>query len=140
MGDVSFEKLFILGLVALFIISPERLPAAAGWLGHNMGKVKAFTAATTDQLRRELHQPLAELRAPHQQLRGLRDPRALVMRHILSEPPPATAGASTETITYPSRHSRHQLRQAQQGTPSRRVPPGRQPNPTADSSPRCGTH
>lgn len=95
MFDLSFEKLFVLVLVALFVLGPERLPAAATWLGQNIRKVKAFAAGANEQIRRELgpeldqlRAPLAELRAPLQDLRALRDPRAAVMRHLLADPEP----------------------------------------------------
>ncbi len=35
MFDLSLEKIAVLMVVALFVLGPERLPAAAGWIGVN---------------------------------------------------------------------------------------------------------
>jgi len=97
MFGLSFEKLFVLALIALFVLGPERLPAAATWLGQNVRKVKVFAANANRQLRDEvgpefehLREPLEQLRGPLQELRSLRDPRAAVLRHLLDEPSSGT--------------------------------------------------
>jgi sec-independent protein translocase protein TatB len=116
MFGLSIEKIVVLVVVALFVLGPERLPAAAAWLGKAIRQVKGFAAAANEQIHAELgpeldqlRQPLAELRAPLQELRALRDPRAAIMRHLLAEPVAASepvAGAvvltkSTSTPTPP---------------------------------------
>jgi len=99
MFDLSVPKLFMLVLVALFVLGPERLPAAATWLGQTIRQVKGFATGATEALRDEvgpefdqLRQPLQDLRGPLQELRGLRDPKAAVMRHLFAEPGPSTNG------------------------------------------------
>ncbi|MFC4942376.1 twin-arginine translocase TatA/TatE family subunit [Pseudonocardia sp. GCM10023141] len=106
MFDLSFEKLLVLVVAALFILGPERLPGAAAWLGQTVRKVKEFGSGAQEQIRRELgpefeeiSRPLAELRAPLQELRALRDPRAAVMRHLLADPAPAVP--ATVVLTKP---------------------------------------
>ncbi len=93
MFDLSLEKIAVLMVVALFVLGPERLPAAAGWIGDNIRRVKAYVATANQQIRSELgpefdqlRQPLAELRAPLQELRALCHPRATAMRYLLTEP------------------------------------------------------
>lgn len=105
MFGLSIEKIVVLVVVALFVLGPERLPAAAAWLGKTIRQVKGFAAAANDQLHAELgpeldqlRQPLAELRAPLHELRSLRDPRAMMMRHLLAEPV-ATAGQAAVVLT-----------------------------------------
>jgi len=104
--DLSFEKIVVLVVVALFVLGPERLPAAAAWLGRTIRQVKGYATAASDQLRAEigpeldqLRQPLADLRAPLQELRALRDPRTAVMRHLMADPPGGTDGVSMSTPT-----------------------------------------
>lgn len=99
MFGLSFEKLFVLVVVALFVLGPERLPAAAAWAGQTIRKVKGFASGASEQLRSEfgpefdqLRQPLQELRAPLQELRALRDPRAAIVKHLLSDPAPPPSG------------------------------------------------
>jgi sec-independent protein translocase protein TatB len=78
-------------VAALFVLGPERLPAAAAWLGGAIRKGKALAASANAQITSELgpeldqlRVPLAELRAPLQELRALRDPRGAVLRHLLA--------------------------------------------------------
>ncbi len=73
MFDLSTEKIFVLGVVALFILGPERLPAAAQWLGNTIRQVKGYAAGAREHLERpevaELRETLNELRGPLQDLR-----------------------------------------------------------------------
>jgi len=108
MFDLSVPKLLVLMLVALFVLGPERLPAAATWLGQNIRKVKGFAAGATEALRREvgpefdqLRQPLQDLRGPLQELRGLRDPKAAVLRHLFAEPDPPTTATNGPAAPVP---------------------------------------
>lgn len=105
MFDLSIEKILVLVLAALFVLGPERLPAAAAWAGRAIRQVKGFAAGAHEQVRAEmgpepdqlraplaeLRAPLQELRAPLQELRALCDPRGAVLRHLLAEPTPAAA-------------------------------------------------
>lgn len=97
MFDLSIEKIAVLGVLALFILGPERLPGAMSWLGRTIRQVKDYAAGARehlegpefDELREplnELREPLAELRSPLQELRALRDPRAAVARHLFDHP------------------------------------------------------
>jgi len=107
MFDLSIEKILVLVLVALFVLGPERLPAAAAWAGKAIRQAKGAVANAHEQVRTQLgpeydqlRQPLADLRAPLQELRGLRDPRTAVMRHLFTDSEPLaepSAPASTST-------------------------------------------
>jgi sec-independent protein translocase protein TatB len=106
MFDLSVEKLFILAIVALFVLGPERLPTAATWLARTLRQIKNFASDTNQKLRSELGPELDELRPPLNDLRnglaGLqtwRDPRATLLHHLSNEPasfpqyPAAPSGA-----------------------------------------------
>lgn len=95
MFGLSVERLFLLGLVGMFVVGPERLPAAAAWVGRTLRQVKSYASGANQQLRRELgpeldqlREPLAQLRQPLEELRGVRDPRTVLSRYLLSEPDP----------------------------------------------------
>jgi len=110
MFDLSVPKILVLVLVALFVLGPERLPAAATWLGQNIRRVKGFAAGATETLRNEfgpefdqLRQPLQDLRGPLQELRGLRNPQAAMMRHLFDEPQPQAQPGPGDT---PASHTR----------------------------------
>ncbi|MGH3843238.1 MAG: twin-arginine translocase TatA/TatE family subunit [Pseudonocardiaceae bacterium] len=89
MFDLSVEKLFILVVVALFVLGPQRLPAAAEWLARTVRQIRDYAGEAREKLRDELGPDFAEIRAPLHDLhgglsglRGWRDPRAAVIRHL----------------------------------------------------------
>jgi sec-independent protein translocase protein TatB len=93
MFDLSLEKLFILAIVALVILGPERLPTAAAWLARILRQIKDFTSDANQRLRSELGPEFDELRPTLQDLRqdlaGLRtvrDPRTALLRHLSDKP------------------------------------------------------
>jgi sec-independent protein translocase protein TatB len=106
--DLSIEKLFVLGLVALFVVGPERLPAAAAWLAQAIRQVKQVTSVANGQLRADLGPQLAELRGPLQELRGplrelnaWRRPRGAIIRQ-LAEGSTQRGSSTPVTDTAPS--------------------------------------
>jgi sec-independent protein translocase protein TatB len=95
MLDLSFEKLFILAVVALFVLGPERLPTAAVWLARTLRQIKDYTNDANQKIRRELGPEFDEIRAPLDDLRseltGLRtwrNPRSALLRHLRDDPLP----------------------------------------------------
>jgi sec-independent protein translocase protein TatB len=64
MFDLSVEKLFILAIVALFVLGPQRLPIAAAWLARTLRQIKNFANDANQKLRNQLGPELDELR-PH---------------------------------------------------------------------------
>lgn len=93
MLDLSFEKLFVLAVVAMFILGPERLPAAAAWLGRTVRQVKGFAQDANDRIRSEIGPEFDEIRTPLRDLRAqLGDPlswstpQAALRRHLLDDP------------------------------------------------------
>lgn len=70
MFDLSVEKLFILAIVALFVLGPQRLPAAAAWLARTLRQIKDFASDANYQLRSELGPELDELRPALNDLRN----------------------------------------------------------------------
>ncbi|HEX6404968.1 MAG TPA: twin-arginine translocase TatA/TatE family subunit [Pseudonocardiaceae bacterium] len=88
MFDLSPEKLFILAAVALFVLGPERLPAAASWLARTIRLIKNYATDANHQIRSELgpelddiRQPLNDLRTDWTQLRSWRDPHTAPSHH-----------------------------------------------------------
>lgn len=54
MFDIGFSELLIVALVALIVIGPERLPAAARTLGHIMGRIKRSLGSIREDVEREI--------------------------------------------------------------------------------------
>ncbi len=55
MFESSFLEMLVIGIVALLVIGPERLPTVARTVGRWIGKVRRFVATTRADLERELH-------------------------------------------------------------------------------------
>lgn len=55
MFDVSFTELLVIGLVALVVIGPERLPGVARTLGHLLGRLNRYVNGVKADIQREMH-------------------------------------------------------------------------------------
>jgi len=60
MFDIGFTELLVIGLVALIVIGPERLPRLARTLGHLAGRMQRYVADVKSDINREIE--LDELR------------------------------------------------------------------------------
>src|SRR5690606_30148386 len=60
MFDFGFAELFIIGLVALVVLGPERLPRVARQAGQWMGKLQRYVSDVKSDLNRQME--LDELR------------------------------------------------------------------------------
>ena len=60
MFDVSFTELLVIGVVALVVIGPERLPKVARTLGHLVGRAQRYVNDVKTDIQREVE--LDELR------------------------------------------------------------------------------
>lgn len=68
MFEIGFWELVLLGVVALVVLGPERLPVAARTLGQWAGRARSYVRHFTSELEREVR--TQELR---EQARGLHD-------------------------------------------------------------------
>lgn len=55
MFDVGFSELVMVGLIALLVIGPERLPKAARIAGYWLGKTRSTIANVKAEIKQELH-------------------------------------------------------------------------------------
>ena len=78
MFDIGFSELFLIGIVALVVLGPERLPKAARFVGLWVRRARAQWYSVKseleheladDELRRSLRATRDELRAAHEDLR-----------------------------------------------------------------------
>ena len=60
MFDIGFSELVIIGMVALVVIGPERLPRVARTAGHLLGRFQRYVAQVKSDINQEME--LAELR------------------------------------------------------------------------------
>lgn len=60
MFDVGFSELIVIGIVALVVIGPEKLPRVARTLGHLLGRAQRYVNDVKSDINREIQ--LDELR------------------------------------------------------------------------------
>ena len=60
MFDIGFSELMVIGLVALIVIGPEKLPRMARTVGHLAGRLQRYVADVKADINREVE--LDELR------------------------------------------------------------------------------
>lgn len=124
-ADLSVEKLFVLALIALFVLGPERLPAAVTWSSRAVRHVRRFADETQRSLQRELgpevdhlREPLRELREPLRQLRDLRRPDRALGRYLSTPADPVPAGSAAAVASARPDSSRHEDRETAPGSQS----------------------
>ncbi|RTZ43274.1 twin-arginine translocase subunit TatB [Candidimonas sp. SYP-B2681] len=54
MFDVSFSELLLIGVIALIVIGPERLPKVARTLGHLVGRAQRYVSDVKTDIQREM--------------------------------------------------------------------------------------
>jgi sec-independent protein translocase protein TatB len=54
MFDIGFSELLVIGLVALVVIGPERLPRVARTLGHLAGRLQRYVSDVKADINREM--------------------------------------------------------------------------------------
>lgn len=54
MFDIGFSEFFVIGIVALLVIGPERLPKVARTAGHLFGRMQRYVADVKADLNREM--------------------------------------------------------------------------------------
>lgn len=73
MFDIGFSELVAIGLIALIVLGPKRLPEVARTAGRWVGQLRRFIADVKQDIDREMHtEDLAELRKLRQELNDTR--------------------------------------------------------------------
>lgn len=85
MFDLSFEKLLVIGVIALFVIGPERLPAYAKKLGEWVRIAKSITDGAKSRIREEMGPEFDDVDWQKLDPRQY-DPRRIIRESLLSEP------------------------------------------------------
>lgn len=66
MFDISFTELLVIGVIALVVIGPERLPKVARTIGHLVGRAQRYVGDVKSDIQREIE--LDELRKLKEQM------------------------------------------------------------------------
>jgi sec-independent protein translocase protein TatB len=114
MFDIGFSEIVVIGVVALVVIGPERLPKTARTLGHLFGRLQRYVNDVKADINREME--LDELRKLQREMQGAaREFEQSVttaasdmqagLRNVerqLNEQPPATAAPSAASAASPA--------------------------------------
>jgi len=68
MFDIGFSEIVVIGVVALVVIGPERLPKTARTLGHLFGRLQRYVSEVKADISREME--LDELRKLQREMQG----------------------------------------------------------------------
>lgn len=107
MFGISFSELLLVGLVALLVLGPERLPGAARTAGLWIGRLKrSFNAIKqevereigADDIRRQLHNE--HILSMEQEARKILNPQS-----VTPEPPAAPVASSETAATLVAAHT-----------------------------------
>src|SRR5512137_1381310 len=83
MIDFGFDKLAMIGAVALIVIGPEKLPRVARTVGHMIGKAQRYVADVKAEVNRSIE--LEELQKMKSEFEGAaRDVEQTVQREMSS--------------------------------------------------------
>ena len=117
MIDFGFDKIALIGAVALIVIGPEKLPKVARTVGHLMGKAQRYVADVKAEVNRSIE--LEELQKMKTQFET---PRATSSRPSAESTrlPAACSRAGTKPMPAWARTQR--LATAPPGHPFRRIP------------------
>lgn len=55
MFDIGFSELLVIGVVALIVLGPERLPKVARTAGHLFGRFQRYVSDVKAEIKREMH-------------------------------------------------------------------------------------
>ena len=105
MFDIGFSELVVIGLVALIVIGPERLPRVARTVGHLIGRLQRYVADVKADINREVElDELRKMRDSVQQAAasiessvtsGLSKAEEDINRSISADPPPGSGPSQT---------------------------------------------
>ncbi|MCB5188405.1 Sec-independent protein translocase protein TatB [Methylobacillus caricis] len=81
MFDIAFSELVVIGVVALIVIGPEKLPKVARTVGLLLGRVQRYVNGVKSDISRELH--FEELQRLQNEVRqGINQAESAVTREV----------------------------------------------------------
>jgi len=90
---LTFDKLIIIAVIAVFLIGPDRLPGYAAQLARLVRSLRAMADGAKDRMREEMGPEFDEVDWKKLDPRQY-DPRRIIREALLEDPPIPAAGAS----------------------------------------------
>ena len=109
MFDIGFSELMVIGIVALLVLGPERLPKVARTTGHLLGRLQRYVSDVKSDINREMQ--LDELKKLQEEARksamafegSVRSEVANVENGLSVKSAPATLGSGIDDTTVTTR-------------------------------------
>jgi len=105
MLGLTFDKLLILGVVAVFLLGPERLPYYASQLARLVKTVRTMADSAKDRMREEMGPDFDEVDWKKLDPRQY-DPRRIIREALIDEPEPAATPRVAPAETAASKRRR----------------------------------
>lgn len=138
MFDIGFSELMVIGLIALIVLGPKRLPEVARTAGRWLAQIRRFIADVKSDIDREIHnEDLAELRKLKEDLNDTRQLMQNTSGELLQGFVETAPASATPTI-----HSNEPPPQAA-AAPAPAVassPPAKRPRAKPKKQTRSGKH
>lgn len=106
MFGLTFEKLLVIGIIAVFLLGPERLPYYAGQFARLVRSARDMANGARDRLREEMGPEFDDVDWKKLDPRQY-DPRRIIREALLEEDQPAAPPA----VVKPARQSAYAQRQ-----------------------------
>lgn len=106
---LTFEKLLLIGLIAVILIGPDRLPGYAAQFGRLIRSLRDMASGAKDRMREEMGPDYDDVDWKKLDPRQY-DPRRIIREALVDEEPGAAAAAAT-TVASPPRESAYAQRQ-----------------------------
>ena len=100
MFGLTFEKLLIIGVIAVFVIGPERLPAYSAKFGQFVRKLKEMSSGAKDRIKEELGDDFDEEEWKKLDPRQY-DPRRIIREALLDDAPATQAPLAAPVMKKP---------------------------------------
>jgi sec-independent protein translocase protein TatB len=102
MFDIGFSELVLIGVLALLVLGPKRLPEVARAAGRWMAQLRRFVGNVKQDFDRELHgEELAELRKLKQELDDTRRAFADSGQRLMRDLTQADSGGGKPRVPHP---------------------------------------
>jgi sec-independent protein translocase protein TatB len=133
MFDIGFTEIFVIAVVALIVIGPERLPRVAKTLGHLFGRMQRYVAEVKADVNREIElDELRKLKSTMQDAaRSFEQSVTSQVNFIESEVKQAGADVQKQVESAAAPLSGIQLMSAEASVPPSQTPAGNSPTPEA---------
>ena len=102
---LTIEKLLLIGIIALFLIGPDRLPAYSAQLGRLIRQLRDMASGAKNRMRDELGPDFDDMDWKKLDPRQY-DPRRIIREALKEDPSAAAADARAEPVVIESAYQR----------------------------------